>query len=506
MDKPTDGENKCGPGGRADRVAEASSVGWVAKWPLATAQRAIVMGGGLAMVYTQLTTSPLVVEYARSLGASSLHIGILGALPTGLFFMQFLAALLASRIRYRRWPWFAVSVLQRLTFLPVAFGPIVMPEVSGSTWITLLIVGGMLNHALLHLSTPLWMSWMGDYLPRDGLSRFWGRRHLWQQWTAFASLALAALVFWKSGLAMQNAFAVLMAVGTVLGLVDLLLFLKIDEPPVPRMERTRLRDTFLIPLHDRQFRSYVEYTCFWHFAAMIGAPFIGVYLLEQVGMSLFGVLMLWAISWIGGAMVSDRVGAIADRFGHRPLLIGCTALKSLNMLAMLCTPANPTWAFWFLVPVLMMDAQLNAGINIANQGYLLKYSPSEGRAMFIASGTALAGMVGGVTAILAGYLLTRWSEWSPSIGGYPISGYSMAFALSAGMRLAALGLARRVQEPESHGTRVVLQTVFLEARSTFAELRRGIVLASPGPRMRRIDGKTADGARVHESTSQKRAA
>jgi MFS family permease len=466
----------------------------------------IVLGGGLAMVYTQLTTSPLVVEYARSLGASSLHIGILGALPTGLFFMQFLAAVLVNRMRYRRWTWFAISVMQRLTFLPVAFGPILMPQVDGTTWIALLIVAGVLNHALLHLSTPMWMSWMGDYLPREGLSRFWGQRHLWQQWTAFGSLALAALLFWKSGLPMQTAFALLMTAGTIVGLADLLLFLKIDEPPVPRIERPRLRDVFLIPLRDRQFRSFVEFTCFWHFAAMIGAPFIGVYLLEQVGLSLFAVLMLWAVSWLGGAMVSGRVGEIAERFGHRPLLIGCTALKSLNMLALLCIPANPTWAFWFLVPVLMMDAQLNAGINIAHQGYMLKYSPSAGRAMFIASGTALAGMVGGVTAILAGYLLTRWSDWSFSIGGYPIAGYSMAFALSAAMRLAALGLARRVQEPESQGTRVVLQTVFLEARSTLAEFRRGKSIARPVQRARRFDGKTDGGAGATEPAKRARAA
>ena len=69
------------------------------------------------------------------------------------------------------------------------------------------------------------------------------------------------------------------------------------------------------------------------------------------------------------------------------LLILCTTLKAVNMLGLLFIPANPTVAFWVLVPILMMDAQLNAGINIANQGFLLIHSPRENRTMFIAAGT-----------------------------------------------------------------------------------------------------------------------
>ena len=72
------------------------------KWSLDGARRAIIVGGSLAMVYTQLTTSPAIIQYARSLGANSLHIGILGALPTGLFFMQFVAAAMVNGMRYRR--------------------------------------------------------------------------------------------------------------------------------------------------------------------------------------------------------------------------------------------------------------------------------------------------------------------------------------------------------------------------------------------------------------------
>ena len=50
------------------------------------------------MAYTQVTTSPLLIEFARQLGATGLHVGLLGAAPTGLFFIQFLAAVVTRNV------------------------------------------------------------------------------------------------------------------------------------------------------------------------------------------------------------------------------------------------------------------------------------------------------------------------------------------------------------------------------------------------------------------------
>lgn len=73
-------------------------------------------------------------------------------------------------------------------------------------------------------------------------------------------------------------------------------------------------------------------------------PFISMYLLEHVGMDLFHVLMLWTL-WVGGALLSNHLGQLAERFGQRPVLILCTAFKSINMIGLLLCPADPTIAF-----------------------------------------------------------------------------------------------------------------------------------------------------------------
>jgi hypothetical protein len=421
-------------------------------WSLTAAQRAIVVAGCLAAAYTQLTTSPATVEFARSVGANELHIGILGALPTLMLFCQFLAAVAVNHLAYRRWVWFSTALVHRLLLLPVALGPWIWPQVPHSVWVWLLLGTTAANQALLHFSSPLWLSWMGDYLPHEGLSRYWGSRQHWMQWASAASLGLAAVARQWSGFDGQTDFTLQIVVGTVLGVLDLMCFFRVPEPPVARVAMPRWRDVFAEPFRHRDFRRFIGFTCFWHFAAMAGAPFISLYLLTDVGMDLFHVLMLWTASWIGGALCSHRMGRWSDEYGARPVLVFCVTFKSINMIALLLVPRSPELAFWILVPVFMLDQVLNAGILIANNGFMIKNSPSENRTMYIAASTAVAGMVGGATSILAGWGLSHLAGFEVTWLGRTWGHFHVMFAVSVVLRWIAVVLVRRVHEPNSQHT------------------------------------------------------
>lgn len=424
------------------------------------------------MAYLQLTTSPATIEFARAHGGTGLHVGMLGAIPTLMLFMQFLAGTLVNHLSYRRWLWMSVSIVQRLAFVPLAIGAWLYPDLPGEFWVWGLIAATAVNQSLTHFGNPLWMSWMGDYLPHQGLSEFWGKRHLWQQWTAAATLGGSALVIFKSGLDPMSSFSALIVAGAVLGVCDVLLFLKVQEPPVKRASNPQIWKVLRAPFRDPCYRSFIQFTCFWHFASMLGAPFISMYMLDHIGLSLFSVLLLWSCSFAGGAVFSRGMGQLAERYGQRPILVLCTAFKPLNMLSLLACPLEPTAAFCFLVPMFMIDAVLNAGINIGSNGYMLKHTPQENRAMFVAAGTALAGTIGGVTAIGAGYVLKQFGEWSWNFNGYTVVGFHVLFSVSLAFRFLGVHLARALDEPQSTRTRVVLwQILFEPALATLARWR-----------------------------------
>jgi predicted MFS family arabinose efflux permease len=234
------------------------------------------------------------------------------------------------------------------------------------------------------------------------------------------------------------------------------MFFRVEEPSVRPLPDLKLSTVFFGPFRHPGFRSFITYGCFWNFAAMVGAPFITLYLLSHVGMSLFQVLLLWAASWVGGAVLSARLGHITEDYGNRPVLIAATGFKSLNMIALLLVPVEPVFAFWILVPVFMVDAVLNAAISIASNGFMLKNSPAENRSMYIAAGTAIAGMVGGLTSIVCGGVLALTADRSVVVAGRSLNGFHLLFALSLILRWVAVWFARRVEEPEGRPTVQVL--------------------------------------------------
>ena len=63
----------------------------------------------------------------------------------------------------------------------------------------------------------------------------------------------------------------------------------------------------------------------------------------------------------------------------------------------------------------------------------------------------------GITAIVAGYGLTKMGVESWHLSGLSICGFHVLFALSLVFRLLAIGMARRIIEPTSHGTRHLWQ-------------------------------------------------
>lgn len=424
-------------------------------WSLSAAQRAVIIAGCLAAAYTQLTTSPATIEFARTIGADEFHIGILGALPTLMLFCQFLAAVVVNHLHYRRWLWFWTALVHRLLLLPIALGPWLWPEVSNHTWVWLLLGTTAANQALLHFSSPLWLSWMGDYLPHSGLSQFWGQRQYWMQWTSAATLFVAAVSRVYSPLDPLTDFTVQILLGTVLGVADLMFFFKIEEPPVARVASPTLLKVFAEPFRHRDFRRFINFTCYWHFAAMVGAPFISLYLLAHLHMDLVHVLILSMLAWVGGACWSQRLGRWSDQYGARPVLVFCVAFKSLNMIALLVTPRDPNIAFWVLAPVFMFDQVLNAGILIANNGFMIKNSPSENRTMYIAASTAVAGMVGGVTSIFAGWLMTKLAGWEMQFLGTEWNHFHLLFAGSVLLRWGACFGVLFVREPKSQGTHAI---------------------------------------------------
>jgi predicted MFS family arabinose efflux permease len=299
----------------------------------------------------------------------------------------------------------------------------------------------------MNLTGPLWLSWMADLIPRRVLNTYWGRRQRWMYMTWTASfLAVAAFVSFAR-LPVTVAFPVLATVAAVAGILDIVLFVRVREPPNAVMRGKPILETMLAPLRSREYRPFVLYSCVWAGSAMFAAAFMQVYILKVLGLTVWQTTLVWCAVGVGVALASSFWGRLADHHGHRPVLAICMGLKSLIVMAFLLV--TPKTAIWVLPAMLLVDSLWDAGLMVATNGYMLKIAPQQNRSMFIASITGLAGICGGLGAMLGGAFLNAVSEFSIDLFGRAWGNYHLLFAVNVLMRLACISLALGVREPKS---------------------------------------------------------
>jgi MFS family permease len=179
-----------------------------------------------------------------------------------------------------------------------------------------------------------------------------------------------------------------------------------------------------------------------------------LYVLKVLAVPLWQATLIWCLGGIANAFAARVWGRMADRHGHKPVMVICDACKPFIVVALfLVTPA-------VAVPVLavafFLDGIWNAGNDIAGNGYLLKIAPRENRSMFIAAIAGLAGVCGGIGALAGGFFLELFNGFQVVLAGRQWNNYQLLFFVSIFLRLSCLLLLWRVKEPTSHSPLRVL--------------------------------------------------
>jgi MFS family permease len=126
----------------------------------------------------------------------------------------------------------------------------------------------------------------------------------------------------------------------------------------------------------------------------------------------------------------------------------------------------------------VLDAVLNAGIQIANNGFMIKNSPTENRTMYIAATQAVAGIVGGLTSILAGWIMKSLAGQEWQIAGWTFGNFQVMFLTSIALRWSALLMTRYVIDSKSRPTWDVVREIVSEMLDRLEEITPQVQLTS----------------------------
>ncbi|HEY0418568.1 MAG TPA: MFS transporter, partial [Acetobacteraceae bacterium] len=301
---------------------------------LERAQRDLVGDAAWASVIGVLSGGVVLVGFAVALGAGPIGIGLLGAIPALGQLAQLPAVGLVERLRRRR----ALAVWLGLAERAVVLSLVVLPFLADKRdALLLLFAGEVAIAALAAMSACAWNSWMHDLLARNTLGAFSARRQLWSTCTALVGGIAAGLLvdYWPEDEKLR-AYAVVFAAAALCGFVSSWFLSRVPDVPMARAEAPPpLLAMIGQPFRDANFRRLILFLSSWSFSINLAAPFITVYLLQQLRFGLSTVLGLWVTSQLANALTVRLWGQLSDRFSNKAVL------ATLAPLFLLCLAALP---------------------------------------------------------------------------------------------------------------------------------------------------------------------
>jgi MFS family permease len=447
-------------------------------------RRALVRDAAWASLAGSLYGGVILVGFALALGAGPFVIGVLAAIPFIGQAAQLPAIALIERVRQRR----KITVLTVSTSRTVILLLAAVPFVPmADARLGLLLAGQFAVTVLGSLAGCSLNSWLHQLLPQEGLGAFFAKRLFWATALSCVGSLVAGLLIdhWPFGEKLQ-AYSVTFLAASLAGFVSSWFLTRVPEPQMTRAgPPASVVTKILAPFRDANFRRVLRYILAWNAACNLAAPFLTVYLLQQMHFSLSTVTTLWVTSQVANAVVLYIWGTLSDRLSNKAVLTVALPLYFACMLG-LAFAAIPDARGVTLVVLYLVHIAMGAaagGIALATGNMSLKLAPQGQGTAYLGATSLVASITGGIAPLLGGALahgfeavelsvLVRWS-WPGEVGEAAViefARYQFLFVISAALGLYVLHRLSRIEEGEEISERVVMQEFALEAVRTVNQL------------------------------------
>lgn len=398
--------------------------------------------GLLQAVMVQLTGGVFLTGFALALGASSTVIGVLAGVPFMVKLSQLYLSWRIERVGHWRRSALEAALLSRAALFIAALAPLVVGPGAGAWVLVAVIAASALGATIFEMA---FQTWMAELIPERSRGEFWGRRARVAGIAGLvASLAAAFAVdrAGHNGTPTLREFAIVIAVGALAGLLGLAFIRRVPSPRrhQSRVEPISLRTALSRPLHDVNYRRLLGFVAAWGMSGGIVAPFIAVYMLEQLRLSFLAVTILTSITAGTISLVQLHWGRLGDHFGSKTVLRAGTYVIAVVPFLWLFTRPGRTW----LVVIIQLLAGVGWGAyHLSLTNLVLKLAPPDGRPSYLATFGAAQGSAEALAPVLGGLaldaLVSRGISW--------LTAFQVMISISLLLFIVATPLLGGVREP-----------------------------------------------------------
>lgn len=417
----------------------------------------LIVSVTFGMAYMTVYNGPSFNAFIRSLGGGDFLFAVIMAMPVFTGLLQLVASVVLQRAGKRRGLFIMAGLIQRFILIPIALVPLLLPERYQAIRILLVVVLIAVNAGAQAFMSIIFSSWVGALVPNEIRGRYFSKRALISTVTSLVVAPLSGLFL--DAVPGNRGYAILFTIVAILGVVDIVIFFWIRDPPmVVSADVQPLHRHLLQPLRDTNYRRFIVFATVFQFSLNLSGSFFTPFMLEQLHMSMLAitvltqtVMSLFVILFVG------RVGRVMDRFGTKTVMtVAAWGISFLPLFWHWTTPGN---YLVIIFTVQMLAGILWPAIELGQMNLSIWLAPEAERPSYLAGFAfvvALFGILpgqligGGLMEVTGAWLSLHPMQWPT---GRAVAAFDLLLLLSTLGRLYASAiLLPKIHDKDTNGT------------------------------------------------------
>lgn len=433
--------------------------------------RISTIDGLFAQLYGALCQigSGFITKFMVILGASPLQFSLLSALGQVSALFQPLGLAFTHRLKSRKNACVWITAAGRfLTFFMGA--ALLFSSASQGIWFILALL--FVSAGLQAIGANIWIAWISDLVPLSIRGKFFSKRN---QILILAGLAAGYIfslfvdmfeagggilrILLDKSAALASFFVPanqplfmsgIFAFGTLMGLIGLVFLSKQPERSIKRAAQQSLKDEYLSPFKDANFRRLLLFGIWWMLAIGVGSAFWGPFMLKKLGMGMFTMQLYGTVHNASSILSYSFWGRFIDKVGNKTAMKICVFLGGLNPMLWLFTSPGNYGILWLEGAI---SGAMWAGNTIVATNFVLAIAPKGKQQVYSGLYGAIAGVSMMFTTLLSGVLFPG----SLDLGWKVLEPEQVIFGIGGVLRWLTIIPLMAVHEQKATSLRMYLQ-------------------------------------------------
>ena len=311
----------------------------------------IICGGG--------TTA--MVGLANELHAGDLAFGLINGIPWAASLLQIPFSMLVNRTHKRKKYMLTLGMFSRALWMLFGLVPLILPAEPAwlPLWTVIFLLG--VSSCCGSVINVCWLPWLSDLAPIRLRAHWFSFRDML---VAGFNLGFSLLVAWMlDTLPAYNRYIIVFALGSILGMLDMLCFGFCKEQYSDPPKKLRIGAVMKTMRKNRPFCSLSVMWTAWCFASNLCAPYLSRYSINEMGLSFMQMTVFGnAAAAVATVLMMSRWSHAMDRLGEKNVMLLSTLATSLTDVFYLFSTPGSIW------PVLLRNfigAACWSGCNLA---------------------------------------------------------------------------------------------------------------------------------------------